>query len=92
MSWRILLLSLTGPVGVFRYQRGRLTFDKLKVAVEEINEIIAHKYRLLAKPMSKLWGPELAQYQQFKAQATKEVKGSPFFCAADVKGLKSLKV
>lgn len=53
--------------------------------------ISLYLFQLLATPMRKLWGGDLAKYQEYKQQETKEVKGTVFFCASDVKGLPAFK-
>jgi len=71
---------------------GRLTVEKVNLAVEEIHQILTEKYKLLAKSTSKLNESSNKKYKQYKDQETKDTKGLYFFTEHDLKNTNYLKV
>ncbi|KAA8495344.1 Spindle and kinetochore-associated protein 1-like [Porphyridium purpureum] len=72
--------------GVPSYRRGRMTLDRVNVAVDEINAMLQEKYELLQKPARELSSEQLDNMQKYEAWSKeKEVQGKFFFADAEVK-------
>ena len=58
-----------------KYIRGRLAYDSVNIAVEELNRAFEIKYKLIAVPRGQLSDAEIKKRKAYKAQEIKEVDG-----------------
>lgn len=62
-----------------RYMKGRVTYDQLNAAVENINTAVKAKYRILRQPLKSLNDHSRKLQTGFKEQETKDTKGMSDF-------------
>lgn len=59
-----------------RYMKGRITYDQLNAAVQNINTAVKAKYRILQQPLKGLNNHSRKLHARFKEQETKATKGT----------------
>lgn len=59
--------------------KGRVTYDQLNAAVENINTAVKAKYRILRQPLKSLNDHSRKLQTGFKEQETKDTKGMSDF-------------
>lgn len=62
-----------------RYMKGRVTYDQLNAAVQNINTAVKAKYRILQQPLKSLNNHSRKLQTRFKEQETKGTKGTSAF-------------
>jgi hypothetical protein len=72
--------------------RGRTTLEKLNKAIEEVQHLLAEKYKLLALPDKRCKEAQLKQREKFKQEETKDTAGCCFFSDHDLKAGVHLRV
>jgi len=75
-----------------QYMRGRLAYEKLQLAVDEIEVVLREKYALLSIPIGKMTEKMMKRYKAFKDQENNETKGRFFFSDSDLRQCKHLRV
>lgn len=60
---------------LYRYMKGRVTYDQLNAAVQSINTAVTAKYKILYQPVKTLNNMSRLLQQRFKDQETKDTKG-----------------
>ncbi len=85
--------SSTGPIkhinneellSVSAYARGRATTEKVNAAVDELNEILNEKAKILSIPPHKMGAAMLKRYTDMKELMTPEMNNEGFFTEAEV--------
>lgn len=56
--------------------KGRVSYDQLNAAVQNINTAVAAKYKILQHSVKTLNNHARKQHQRFKEQETKDTKGT----------------
>eukprot|EP01012_Entosiphon_sulcatum_P015118 TRINITY_DN20138_c0_g1_i1.p1 TRINITY_DN20138_c0_g1~~TRINITY_DN20138_c0_g1_i1.p1 ORF type:complete len:325 (-),score=63.47 TRINITY_DN20138_c0_g1_i1:139-1113(-) len=74
------------------YVGSRLTVQKANAAIEELNELVAAKYKLLAIPYAKLTPRQLQQVKVYRELETPETKAVCFFVDGDLRTAKHCKM
>jgi hypothetical protein len=72
-----------------KYIKGRLTLDKINVAIESLNRLYVEKYNLMRQHPSKLTVEQRQRYYDWKEMECEEVNGLYFITEADVKNSKN---
>ncbi|XP_064092844.1 centrosomal protein of 152 kDa-like [Macrobrachium nipponense] len=78
--------------GVSKYIKGRLLYEQVNNAVDEVNKAIETKYSLMARPRAKLSEFDMKIVTAFKLQENKETKGFYFVVDNDIKRWSNLKL
>ncbi|KAK4532298.1 hypothetical protein CCYA_CCYA11G3155 [Cyanidiococcus yangmingshanensis] len=73
------------------YIRGRVTLERIQKALEDIENILRHKYMLLRRPKHELTSAQLDQRCRYEDMETEETRGQYFFAEPDIKSCASLK-
>jgi spindle and kinetochore-associated protein 1 len=77
--------------GVPSYMRGRITCEKMNRAIEDIQNILKHKYNIMATPMMDMSESQVKQWKTYKSHETKELTKEIFFAETDIIKTKTLK-
>ncbi|XP_031564580.1 spindle and kinetochore-associated protein 1-like [Actinia tenebrosa] len=75
-----------------KYIKGRINYQQVNDAIDEINKVIKAKYKILNLPRSAMGEPIMKKYKAFKEAETEETKGHYFFIENDVKNYSNLKL
>lgn len=59
-----------------RYMKGRVSYDQLNAAVQNINTAVTAKYKILHQSVKTLNNHARKLHQRFKDQETKDTKGT----------------
>ncbi|XP_064609676.1 spindle and kinetochore-associated protein 1-like isoform X2 [Liolophura sinensis] len=86
------LLTVDEFQSVPKYMRGRITYDQMNNAVEELNKALSAKYKLLGQKRTKLNDANRKKWEVYKSQDIKESTGYFFIVDADVKTYSNLKI
>ncbi|XP_061679590.1 spindle and kinetochore-associated protein 1 isoform X3 [Syngnathoides biaculeatus] len=68
-------ITLTEFERIPRYMKGRLSYDQINKAVENINTAVVAKYNIFHQPLKTLNNHARKLYQRFKDQETKDTRG-----------------
>jgi len=74
-----------------KYMKGRIKYEALNSAVDEINAALDAKYDFLARPLNSLKPKEKTRRNQLRSLETKELKGIRFVTSDDFSESKLLK-
>ncbi|NWS80524.1 SKA1 protein, partial [Toxostoma redivivum] len=74
------------------YMKGRITYDQVNAAVEQINKAVVGKYKILYQPLKSMSAPVRNLYHRFMEEETKDTKGVFFIVEADLKEFTQLKL
>ncbi|NWV17495.1 SKA1 protein, partial [Origma solitaria] len=74
------------------YMKGRLTYDQINAAVQEINKAVVGKYKIMYHPLKSMSVPVRNLYHRFMEEETKDTKGLFFIVEADIKEFTQLKL
>ncbi|XP_037110430.1 spindle and kinetochore-associated protein 1 isoform X1 [Syngnathus acus] len=74
------------------YMKGRVPYDQINKAVQNINATAAAKYKIVHQPVKTLNNHARKLYQRFKDQETKETKGQYFVVEDDFREFTQMKV
>lgn len=75
-----------------KYIRGRLQYDQINLAVDEVNKTLETKYALLRRPRAKLSDVDMKVAMGCRQQENQETKGLYFVVDNDIKRWSSLKL
>ncbi|KAL0965578.1 hypothetical protein UPYG_G00283160 [Umbra pygmaea] len=75
-----------------QYMKGRVTYDQLNAAVENINTALTGKYKVCHQPVKNMNNATRKLHQRFKEEENKETKGRFFIVEADIKEFTQMKV
>jgi len=75
-----------------KYIKGRISYDQVNNAVDEIHKVVAAKYKILRLPRSAMGEPVMKKYKAFKEAETPETEGEYFFIDEDLKTYSQLKM
>ncbi|XP_061533289.1 spindle and kinetochore-associated protein 1 isoform X1 [Phycodurus eques] len=89
---QIEFITLTEFECIPRYMKGRLSYDQLNKAVENINTAVVAKYKIFHQPLKTLNNHARKLYQRFKDQETKDTKGEYFVVEDDFREFTQMKV
>jgi hypothetical protein len=67
-----------------KYMKGRLTLDKINIAIHELQKLMDGKYRILSLPVTKMNDKSLKKYKAYKDIETTETKGMFFVAEPDL--------
>ncbi|XP_061679589.1 spindle and kinetochore-associated protein 1 isoform X2 [Syngnathoides biaculeatus] len=85
-------ITLTEFERIPRYMKGRLSYDQINKAVENINTAVVAKYNIFHQPLKTLNNHARKLYQRFKDQETKDTRGHYFVVEEDFRELAQMKV
>ncbi|NXT04165.1 SKA1 protein, partial [Prunella fulvescens] len=74
------------------YMKGRITYEQINAAVQEINKAVVGKYKILYKPVKTMSAPVRNLYHRFMEEETKDTKGVFFIVEDDIKEFTQLKL
>ena len=60
---------------LFRYMKGRLTYDQINKGIDEFNKAVTEKYKILATPRNKQSMAIKTKIRTFKEQDTNDTRG-----------------
>ncbi|KAL2296389.1 hypothetical protein Nmel_015705 [Mimus melanotis] len=72
--------------------KGRITYDQVNAAVEQINKAVVGKYKILYQPLKFMSAQVRNLYHRFMEEETKDTKGVFFIVEADIKEFTQLKL
>uniref|UniRef100_H3CGP6 SKA complex subunit 1 n=2 Tax=Tetraodon nigroviridis TaxID=99883 RepID=H3CGP6_TETNG len=75
-----------------QYMKGRVTYEQLNAAVQNINTAVKAKYKILRQPLKSLGDHSRKLQTRFKEQETKDTKGQFFVVEDDIRELVPVKV
>ncbi|XP_063605511.1 spindle and kinetochore-associated protein 1-like [Penaeus indicus] len=75
-----------------KYIRGRLQYDQVNVAIDEVNKTLETKYTLLRRPRAKLSEVDMKVVMACRQQENQETKGLYFVVDNDIKRWSGLKL
>ncbi|KAM7425972.1 Spindle and kinetochore-associated protein 1 [Porites harrisoni] len=75
-----------------KYIKGRISYDQVNNAIDEIHKVIIAKYKILRLPRSAMGEPVMKKYKAFKEAETPETEGEYFFVDDDLKTYSQLKM
>lgn len=75
-----------------KYIKGRISYDQVNNAVDEIHKVITAKYKIMRLPRSAMGEPVMKKYKAFKEAETPETEGEYFFIDDDLKAYSQLKM
>lgn len=78
--------------GVSKYIKGRLLYEQINNAVDEVNKAIETKYSLMTRPRAKLSEFDMKIVTACKLQENKETKGFYFVVDNDIKRWSNMKL
>ncbi|XP_068211507.1 spindle and kinetochore-associated protein 1-like [Palaemon carinicauda] len=78
--------------GVSKYIKGRLQYEQVNNAVDEVNKTIETKYMLMARPRAKLSEFDMKIVNACRSQENKETKGFYFVIDNDIKRWSNMKL
>ncbi|XP_053910799.1 spindle and kinetochore-associated protein 1-like [Cuculus canorus] len=74
------------------YLRGRLRCEQINVVIQEINNAVAAKYKIMHQPLKSMKAPARKLYSRFLEEEIKETRGEFFIMEADIKEFTQLKM
>ncbi|XP_049578778.1 spindle and kinetochore-associated protein 1 isoform X2 [Syngnathus scovelli] len=74
------------------YMKGRVPYDQINKAVQNINAAVAAKYKIVHQPVKTFNNHTRKLYQRFKDQETKDTKGQYFVVEEDFREFTQMKV
>eukprot|EP01112_Ceratiomyxa_fruticulosa_P014517 TRINITY_DN4163_c0_g1_i1.p1 TRINITY_DN4163_c0_g1~~TRINITY_DN4163_c0_g1_i1.p1 ORF type:complete len:266 (-),score=50.99 TRINITY_DN4163_c0_g1_i1:50-847(-) len=74
-----------------KYIKGRLTQDKVNAGIDEFQQVVLAKYKLLSTPPGKLSEKQSQKYKYYKEMESKDTKGLYFITDLDLSECASLK-
>ncbi|NXP57004.1 SKA1 protein, partial [Chloropsis cyanopogon] len=74
------------------YMKGRITYDQINAALQEMNKAVVGKYKILYQPLKSMSAPVRNLYHRFIEEETKDTKGLFFVVEDDIKEFTQLKV
>lgn len=75
-----------------KYMRGRVSQKQVNAAIDELQQVVCAKYKILATKPSSLNNTSLRLFKNWKLQECDESKAAYFFCTDDLKEGKALKL
>ncbi|XP_034542141.1 spindle and kinetochore-associated protein 1 [Notolabrus celidotus] len=75
-----------------QYMKGRVSYDQLNAAVQNINTAVTAKYKIFHQSVKTLSNPSRKLQQRFKEQETKDTKGQFFVVEEDIRDFTQMKV
>ncbi|XP_053911409.1 spindle and kinetochore-associated protein 1-like isoform X2 [Cuculus canorus] len=74
------------------YLRGRLKCEQINAVIQEINNAVAAKYKIMHQPLKSMKAPARKLYSRFLEEEIKETRGEFFIMEADIKEFTQLKM
>lgn len=75
-----------------KYIKGRISYEQVNNAIDEIHKAITAKYKIMRLPRSAMGEPVMKKYKAFKEAETPETEGEFFFIDDDLKTYTQLKM
>ncbi|KAL5004496.1 hypothetical protein ScPMuIL_017952 [Solemya velum] len=75
-----------------KYMRGRIAYNQVNMAADELSKAVRGKYKILSMKRSTLSDAKRRMYERFKMQENKETSGLYFIVEADIKDFSNLKL
>lgn len=75
-----------------KYIKGRISYEQVNNAIDEIRKAITAKYKIMRLPRSAMGEPVMKKYKAFKEAETPETEGEYFFIDDDLKTYSQLKM
>ncbi|XP_064620838.1 spindle and kinetochore-associated protein 1-like [Lineus longissimus] len=75
-----------------KYMKGRMTYEKMNSAIDELNHAFDAKYKILRQRRSYLSEKQKQKARDYKAQENKDTKGLHFIVEDDIKNDSGLKL
>ena len=83
---QVAFLTLVQFDAIPKYMRGRVTYEGVNAAVEELNTALVEKYTFLGGRMADLPNPKAKKrHQALRAQESKDTKGVHFVTADELR-------
>ncbi|XP_077374107.1 SKA complex subunit 1 [Festucalex cinctus] len=75
-----------------QYMKGRVTYEQINTAVQNINTAVVAKYKIVHQPVKTLNNHARRLFQRFRDQETKDTKGQYFVVEDDFREFTQMKV
>ncbi|XP_046854084.1 spindle and kinetochore-associated protein 1-like isoform X4 [Xenia sp. Carnegie-2017] len=75
-----------------RYLKGRMKYAQVNSAIDQMNEVLMTKYKILATKRAGMGEDIMKKYREFKEQENEETKGCYFFVDKDLKQFTNFKM
>ncbi|XP_077424789.1 SKA complex subunit 1 [Vanacampus margaritifer] len=75
-----------------QYMKGRVTYEQINTAVQNINTAVVAKYKIVHQPVKTLNNHARKLHQRFKEQETKDTKGQYFVVEDDFREFTQMKL
>ncbi|XP_047453297.1 spindle and kinetochore-associated protein 1 [Mugil cephalus] len=85
-------ITMTEFESIPQYMKGRVTYDQLNAAVNNINTAMTAKYKIFNQSTKTLNNNARKLHQRFKDQETKQTKGQYFVVEDDIRDFTQMKV
>lgn len=75
-----------------KYMKGRLNYNQVNTAIDELNKALSEKYKILGMKRTTLNDANRKRYERYKEQESKDTKGEHFIVDTDIKEFTNFKL
>ncbi|XP_048732035.2 spindle and kinetochore-associated protein 1-like isoform X2 [Ostrea edulis] len=75
-----------------KYMKGRMNYNQMNTAIDELNKAFSEKYRILGMKRITLNDQNRKRYEKYKEQESKDTKGEHFIVDTDIKEYTNFKL